>query len=306
MRKQKNRRPGERITVGDVINTAILLAFAFLCLYPFWYIFIGSISNPNIPVRTLLFLPKDVTLFNYIQVLRSKGLMEATGVSVARTVVGTVLSVLVTSFMAFLFTLPRMPARKFFYRMSVITMYVGGGLIPTFLVYKAYGLLNSFWVYIIPGALSVGNMILIKTYMENGIPESLGESASLDGAGPMTVFWKIMLPLCMPILATIALFVAVGQWNSWFDNMIYNSNSSHLDTLQYLLYKKLNDANKVAAAAKSGNVTVLGEMVARQMTLTPESVRLTMTMIVTLPVLCVYPFLQKYFVKGIMIGAVKG
>ena len=149
-------------------------------------------------------------------------------------------------------------------------------------------------------------MILIKTYMENGIPESLGESASLDGAGPMTVFWKIILPLCLPILATIALFVAVGQWNSWFDNMIYNSGSPQLDTLQYLLYKKLNDANKVAAAAKSGNVTVLGEMVARQMTLTPESVRLTMTMLVTLPVLCVYPFLQKYFINGVIVGAVKG
>mgnify|MGYP001155919104 CR=1 FL=1 len=289
-----------RVTLGDVINSIVLLAFTFLCLYPFWYIFIGSISNPNIPVRTLTFLPKDVTLFNY------KGLLEAMGISVARTVTGTLLSVLLTAFMAYLFTLQKMPARKFFYRVVIVTMYLSGGLIPTFLVYKSYGLLNTFWVYIIPGAVSVYNMVLVKTFLENGIPESLGESASLDGAGPLTIFFRIMLPLSLPILATIALFVAVGQWNSWFDNMIYNTANSNLDTLQYLLYKKLNEANKIAEAARSGNATMVGDMLSRQMKLTPDSIRMTITMLVTLPILCVYPFLQKYFVKGIMVGAVKG
>ncbi|MCI9230404.1 MAG: carbohydrate ABC transporter permease [Lachnospiraceae bacterium] len=295
-----------RVTLGDVINSIVLLAFTFLCLYPFWYIFIGSISNPNIPVRTLTFLPKDVTLFNYKEVLQSKGLLEAMGISVARTVTGTLLSVLLTAFMAYLFTLQKMPARKFFYRVVIVTMYLSGGLIPTFLVYKSYGLLNTFWVYIIPGAVSVYNMVLVKTFLENGIPESLGESASLDGAGPLTIFFRIMLPLSLPILATIALFVAVGQWNSWFDNMIYNTANSNLDTLQYLLYKKLNEANKIAEAARSGNATMVGDMLSRQMKLTPDSIRMTITMLVTLPILCVYPFLQKYFVKGIMVGAVKG
>ena len=295
-----------RVTLGDVINSIVLLAFTFLCLYPFWYIFIGSISNPNIPVRTLTFLPKDVTLFNYKEVLQSKGLLEAMGISVARTVTGTLLSVLLTAFMAYLFTLRKMPARKFFYRVVIVTMYLSGGLIPTFLVYKSYGLLNTFWVYIIPGAVSVYNMVLVKTFLENGIPESLGESASLDGAGPLTIFFRIMLPLSLPILATIALFVAVGQWNSWFDNMIYNTANSNLDTLQYLLYKKLNEANKIAEAVRSGNATMVGDMLSRQMKLTPDSIRMTITMLVTLPILCVYPFLQKYFVKGIMVGAVKG
>ena len=295
-----------RVTLGDVINSIVLLAFTFLCLYPFWYIFIGSISNPNIPVRTLTFLPKDVTLFNYKEVLQSKGLLEAMGISVARTVTGTLLSVLLTAFMAYLFTLQKMPARKFFYRVVIVTMYLSGGLIPTFLVYKSYGLLNTFWVYIIPGAVSVYNMVLVKTFLENGIPESLGESASLDGAGPLTIFFRIMLPLSLPILATIALFVAVGQWNSWFDNMIYNTANSNLDTLQYLLYKKLNEANKIAEAARSGNATMVGDMLSRQMKLTPDSIRMTITMLVTLPILWVYPFLQKYFVKGSMVGAVKG
>lgn len=306
MARMKKKSFRDRITLGDIINVIVLLAFTFLCFYPFWYIFIGSVSNPNISVRTLTFLPKDVTWFNYREVLRSKGLMEAMTVSVARTVLGTLLSVLLTSFMAYLFTLQKMPARKFFYRLVIITMYLSGGLIPTFLVFKSYGLLNSFWVYIIPGAISVYNMVLVKTFMENGVPESLGESASLDGAGPMTIFFRIMLPLSLPILATIALFVAVGQWNSWFDNMIYNTRNSELDTLQYLLYKKLNEANKIAEAARSGSTTMVGEMLTKQMTLTPDSIRMTITMLVTLPILCVYPFLQKYFVKGIMVGAVKG
>ncbi len=306
MTRMKKKSFRDRITLGDIINVIVLLAFTFLCFYPFWYIFIGSVSNPNISVRTLTFLPRDVTWFNYREVLRSKGLMEAMTVSVARTVLGTLLSVLLTSFMAYLFTLQKMPARKFFYRLVIITMYLSGGLIPTFLVFKSYGLLNSFWVYIIPGAISVYNMVLVKTFMENGVPESLGESASLDGAGPMTIFFRIMLPLSLPILATIALFVAVGQWNSWFDNMIYNTRNSDLDTLQYLLYKKLNEANKIAEAARSGSTTMVGEMLTKQMTLTPDSIRMTITMLVTLPILCVYPFLQKYFVKGIMVGAVKG
>ncbi len=306
MTRMKKKSFRDRITLGDIINVIVLLAFTFLCFYPFWYIFIGSVSNPNISVRTLTFLPRDVTWFNYREVLRSKGLMEAMTVSVARTVLGTLLSVLLTSFMAYLFTLRKMPARKFFYRLVIITMYLSGGLIPTFLVFKSYGLLNSFWVYIIPGAISVYNMVLVKTFMENGVPESLGESASLDEAGPMTIFFRIMLPLSLPILATIALFVAVGQWNSWFDNMIYNTRNSDLDTLQYLLYKKLNEANKIAEAARSGSTTMVGEMLTKQMTLTPDSIRMTITMLVTLPILCVYPFLQKYFVKGIMVGAVKG
>lgn len=180
MARMKKKSFRDRITLGDIINVIVLLAFTFLCFYPFWYIFIGSVSNPNISVRTLTFLPRDVTWFNYREVLRSKGLMEAMTVSVARTVLGTLLSVLLTSFMAYLFTLRKMPARKFFYRLVIITMYLSGGLIPTFLVFKSYGLLNSFWVYIIPGAISVYNMVLVKTFMENGVPESLGESASLD------------------------------------------------------------------------------------------------------------------------------
>lgn len=306
MRRKRCSAGRKRRYAGDYINLAVLLLISFMCLYPFWYIFIGSISNPNIPVRSLIFLPKDITLFNYREVMKSKGLIPAMGISVARSVLGTVLSVAVNSFLGYLFTLKQMPGRKFFYRMVIVTMYVSGGLIPTFLVYKMYGLTNTFMVYILPGAVSAFHVVLLKTYMENGIPESLSESAILDGAGTMTIFRKIVFPLSMPIVATVALFAAVGQWNSWFDNMIYTSNRSDLLTLQYLLYKKLNEANVLAQAARNGSVSEMGRLLTQEKVLTPDSIRMTITMLVTLPIFCVYPFIQKYFVKGIMVGAVKG
>lgn len=295
-----------RITAGDILNLAFLTLFTLICIYPFWYIFIGSISNPNIPTRTLVFLPKEVTLFNYIEVLKLKGLLHAGVVSVLRTFLGTALAVLLTSFMAYLFTLSKLPARRFFYRFVIITMYVNGGLIPTFITYKMYGLTNSFWVYIFPGAVSAFHIVLIKTFLEGNIPESLNESAVLDGAGVLKIYSRIIFPLSKPILATIALFSAVNQWNSWFDNMIYNSGNNKLLTLQYLLYQRLNEASRLAEASRSSSISDIGKMLNDKMVLTPDAIRMTITIIVTIPILCLYPFVQRYFVKGIMVGAVKG
>lgn len=294
-----------RITAGDMINTAVLLVFAFICIYPFWYIFIATISNPNSYSRSSLLLPGDFTLFNYQEVLKSRGIPQAVLISILRTVLGTGLAVFCNTFLAYMFTQVKLPARRFFYRMTIVTMYVGGGLIPTFFVMRAYGLLNNFLVYIIPGAISAFNVVLVRTYIENSIPSSLEESARIDGCGPLQLFMSIIFPLCLPITATIALFTAVGQWNSWFDNMIYTARVQDLTTLQYILYQKLNDANTIAAAARSGQMQMMEELLNR-MSLTPDSVRMTITMIVTLPILLVYPFIQKYFVKGIMIGAIKG
>jgi ABC-type glycerol-3-phosphate transport system permease component len=294
-----------RITAGDVVNITVLLLFAFICIYPFWYIFIATISNPNTFSRSSLLLPHNLTLFNYREVLQSKGIPQAVLISILRTILGTGLTVFCNTFLAYLFTQVKLPARRFFYRMTIITMYVSGGLIPTFFVFRAYGLTNNFLVYIIPGAISAFNVVLVRTYIENSIPPSLEESARMDGCGPLRLFTSIIFPLCLPITATIALFAAVGQWNSWFDNMIYTSRVQDLTTLQYILYRKLNEANAVVAAARSGNIQTMEEMLTC-LTLTPDSVRMTITMIVTLPILLVYPFLQKYFVKGIMIGAIKG
>lgn len=302
--KKTEKRPARKLNrtkAGDIINLTLLLLFTFICLYPFWYIFIGSITNPNIPARTLTFLPREVTLYNYKEVFKMKGMLHAVWISVARTVLGTTMNVLLTSFLAYLFTRKDMPLKKLWYRIIIITMYVSGGLIPGYLVTKAYGLVGTFWVYVIPGMMGAYDMVLIKTFMENGIPDGVVESAILDGAGPVNLYTKIILPLSKPILATISLFGAVGAWNDWYQNMIYCANKPELTTLQFLLYQKLNEASRMAErAAREANFDP------DTMVLTPDSVRMTMTMVITLPILLVYPFLQKYFQKGIMVGAIKG
>ena len=292
--------------IFDTLNVIILGLLAFLCLYPFWYVMMASLSDPRYPSLGLLIFPKGFTLYSYQEVLKINGLGNAVFISVARTALGTTLSVISVSFLGYVFSTDKVPCKKLFYRYFIVTMYVGGGLIPTFLVMRAYGLLNNFLVYILPGIVSAYNMILVKTYIETSVPASLAESATIDGAGYLTVFFKIIFPLSVPIVATISLFTAVGQWNSWFDNMIYNSNTASLTTLQYMLYRKLNEASSIATAARtSGNVEEVKRLL-EQMTLTPNSVRMTVTMIATLPIMLVYPFVQRYFMKGIMIGAVKG
>lgn len=292
--------------VFDAFNWVLVSLLALICVYPFWYVIMASLSDPRNPSLGLLIIPKGFTLYSYQEVLKIPGLMSAMMISISRTVLGTALSVGAVTFLGYIFSKNNVPHKKLFYRYFIITMYVGGGLIPTFLVYRSYGLLNNFLVYILPGIVSVYNMILVKTFIETSIPASLEESATIDGAGYLMVFVRIIFPLAIPVVATISLFTAVGQWNSWFDNMIYTSARPELTTLQFLLYKKLNEASAMANAIR-GNANV--QEIARlreQMTLTPNSVRMTITVLVTLPIMLVYPFVQRFFMKGIMLGAVKG
>jgi putative aldouronate transport system permease protein len=299
---------GRRTAADRVFESFVYFAlgvFAFVCFYPLWHVLMASLSNPNIPSPGILIIPKRTTLFNFKEVLRMKGIGHAAIVSVARTVIGTVLSGFAVTLMGYIFSKDDVPAKKLLYRYFIVTMYVGGGLIPTFLVYKALGLRNNFLVYVTPGIVSVFNMILVKTYVETSIPAALEESAVIDGAGYFRIFFNIILPLSMPIVATVSLFTAVGQWNSWFDNMIYTYKIDNLMTLQYLLYKKLNEASIIANAAKTGNASLV-EQLKKTMTITPNAVRLTITAVVTVPIFLVYPFVQRFFIKGIMIGAIKG
>jgi putative aldouronate transport system permease protein len=183
----------------------------------------------------------------------------------------------------------------------VLTMYINGGLIPTFLLNKALGFSNSFWVYIIPGMVSAFNMLVIRTYM-NGLPDSLEESAMIDGAGYLTIFRKIIVPLCKPVFATIALFIAVGQWNSWFDTMLYNRMAENLTTLQYELMKLLSSVSQLSGNADAARVA--GAAGASQQ-VTTTSVRAAATILTCLPIVALYPFLQRYFVTGLTIGGIK-
>ena len=280
-----------------IVNYSIFLLFTFLCAYPFYYLIINSISSNELSSNGMInFLPRQIHFQNYKDVFQLSGLSSAVIVSIARTVLGTACTVMASAYLGFMFTQKKMWHRSFFYRFIVVTMYFSAGLIPMFMTMKLLHLTNSFWVYIIPGIVQPFNVIMVKTFIES-IPTSLQEAAEVDGAGVLTVFFKVILPTCTPILATIAIWAAVGQWNSFQDTLIYITDQK-LFSLQYLLYIYLNQANSLAALVKSST-----SMETKQ---TPTSIRMTISVVVVLPILFIYPMFQKYFVKGIMIGAVKG
>jgi multiple sugar transport system permease protein/putative aldouronate transport system permease protein len=202
-----------------------------------------------------------------------------------------------------MFTQPNLWHRAFWYRFIVVTMYFNAGIIPAFITMKNLGLTNTFWIYILPGIVAPFNIILVKTFIES-IPRSLQEAAEIDGAGIVTIFWKIILPSCTPILATVAIFSAVGQWNSFQDTLIYITDQK-LYSLQYLLYQYINQAASLASAVKNstgGNLNI-SQLASQQ---TPTSIRMTVSIIVILPIMFIYPMFQRYFIKGIFLGAVKG
>lgn len=292
---------------GDIIfqifNYLFFALFTLICIYPFYYLIINTISANDLSSNGMInFLPKKIHLQNYINVLKIRGLSTAAWISLARTVIGTAATVLASAFLGFMFIQQKMWGRKFWYRSIVITMYFNAGLIPMYLTMKNLHLTNTFWVYIIPAIVQPFNIILVKTYMES-IPSSLQEAAEIDGAGIITIFRKIIFPISTPILATIAIFAAVGQWNSFQDTLIYITDQK-LYSLQYLLYTYINQANSLATLIK--NTVGSGNYMALATQQTPTSVRMTVTVIVVLPILFIYPMFQKYFVKGIMIGSVKG
>lgn len=288
----------------QVINILIFAIFAIICAYPFYYLIINSISANDLSASGKVnFLPHGFQLENYVKVFQLNGLGTAAMVSLGRTVIGTICTVLASVYLGFMFTQQRMWHRKLWYRFMVITMYFNAGLIPMYMTMKTLHLTNSFWVYIIPAIVQPFNIIMAKTYVES-IPPALQEAAEIDGAGTMTVFAKVILPTCKPIMATIAIWSAVGQWNSFQDTLIYITDQK-LYSLQYLLYTYLNQASSLATMVQQsgGNVSAVANLATQQ---TPTSIRMTISVIVALPILFVYPIFQKSFVKGIMIGSVKG
>lgn len=288
----------------QVINILIFAIFAIICAYPFYYLIINSISANDLSASGKVnFLPHGFQLENYVKVFQLNGLGTAAMVSLGRTVIGTICTVLASVYLGFMFTQQRMWHRKLWYRFMVITMYFNAGLIQMYMTMKTLHLTNSFWVYIIPAIVQPFNIIMAKTYVES-IPPALQEAAEIDGAGTMTVFAKVILPTCKPIMATIAIWSAVGQWNSFQDTLIYITDQK-LYSLQYLLYTYLNQASSLATMVQQsgGNVSAVANLATQQ---TPTSIRMTISVIVVLPILFVYPIFQKSFVKGIMIGSVKG
>lgn len=284
-------------TTFNLVNYFLLLILGIISIYPFWYIFVYSISNASkAGAATLLLWPAGLDFSNYISIFTQANILHAFYISTARTVVGTVAGVFCCALFGYLLTKKALPFRAFMYRALVLTMYLSSGLIPWYIVMKMLGLQNNFLLYILPGLISAFNVILIKTYIES-ISPSMEESAFIDGAGYFTIFIKIIFPLSMPVIATVAVFTAVGQWNTWTDNM-FLANTPKLQTLQFLLFQYISAAEAQLANQKN-------HLNGLKVFVTPTSIKMTITMVVTLPIIIVYPTLQRFFIKGIMLGAVK-
>lgn len=283
--------------VISVVIGLFMVCFVTVTLYPVINTVAISFNEGIDAVRGGIYLwPRKFTLKNYDTVLSMQNLITGAKVTVARTVIGTFSSLAVSALLAYVVSRKRFMFKTQLSLFWVITMYVNGGMIPVFLLYRSLHLTNSFWVYIVPSMISAWNMLVIRTYM-NGLPDSLEESAQLDGAGYMTIFVKIISPLCKPVYATVALFVAVGHWNSWFDAMLYNRMKTEYTTLQYELMKLLSSVMQQSGSADSAKYN--------SASVTPVTIRAAATVVTMLPIICLYPFLQRYFVTGLTIGGVK-
>ena len=287
----------------DVFNTIFFALFTLLCVFPFYYLFINTISdNDKVTSGMVNFYPIGFHVNNYISLKDVADLGSSVVVTVARTIIGTALMVLVSAWAGYMVTKQKMWKRSFMYRALVITMYFNAGLIPWYMNMLMLGLTNNFLAYIIPGMIAPYNIILVKTYIES-IPASLEESAVIDGANTPTVFTKIILPLSVPIPATIAIFGAVGNWNSFQDSLLLMSGRPEMYTLQHRLYVYLNQSSNLSALVSGSGQ--LSQAQADTM-LSSRVIKYTISMVSIIPILCVYPFMQRFFVKGIMLGAVKG
>lgn len=299
MGKSKLKRAKGWDLLFVILNGIFMLAFVVITLYPVINTVAISFNDGIDAVRGGIHLwPRVFTLKNYVTVLGKQNIKTAAIVTVARTVIGSALSLATNALLAYVVSRKRFLFKAQVSLFWVITMYVNGGLVPVLLLYKNLHLTNSFWVYVIPGMISAFNMLVMRTYML-GIPDSLEESAALDGAGHFTIFWKIISPLCLPVYATVTLFVAVYQWNSWFDAMLYNRMKDEYTTLQYELMKLLTSVMQQGGNANNMKSVASGSRV------TPVTVRSAATVVTMLPIICLYPFLQRYFVTGLTIGGVK-
>lgn len=279
----------------DYVLLVFCLLLIVITVYPFLNVLAISLNDSMDTMRNVNFIiPRKFTLSNYTYIFKENNLGSAFAMSVLRTVLGTAIGVICTAMLAYVLSRKDFYFNKPFTILFIITMYVSGGMIPEYLLLtRTLKLSNNFWVYIIPGLVWVYNVILMRSFIE-GLPIALQEAAKLDGANDFTIWLKVILPLCTPSLATVALFVAVGQWNSFMDTYLYARN---LPTLQYVLYEIMEQATiQIDPHASSSQL---------KNAVSPMSVRMAITIVATVPILVVYPFLQKYFVGGMTLGAVK-
>ena len=283
----------------DVFNVVLMFLFMLTIIFPFWNQLCISFSDVSThPVSNITLLPLGFNTESYQKVFSDARILKVSSVSFMRVIVGTLGTLLCTGLLAYITTIEWFSGRKLLRRGFLFTMYFSAGLIPTYLAYISIGLYNNFWVYIIPGLFSANYMLIIASYISN-LPTALFEAACIDGASELKIYFLVVLPISVPVFAAIAVYCAVDQWNSWFDTTIYAPNGQW-DTLQIYLRRVLLEIEALSMIEDSSKA------LSKFKTLTPQSIRAATTIIVTVPIVCVYPFLQRYFLTGITIGAVKG
>ncbi|MBW9172413.1 carbohydrate ABC transporter permease [Clostridium estertheticum] len=300
--KYKSTKLGDK--VFNTFNTIFMIVIVVVTLYPFLNILAISFNNASDTLRGGIYIwPREWTLFNFSSIFATGFLYHAFFISVLRTVISTVLNLFFTTMLAYTLSRKEYFLRKFITTVFVLTMYFSAGMIPSYFLIKNLGLMNHFIVYILPSMIGAFNLIVIRTYIKS-LPDSMIEAAKIDGAGEFSIFIKIVFPLCKPVLAVVGLFVAVGAWNTWFDTFLYASSNQNLSTLQYELMKLLSTSMQTAttAVAQFGGK---GALSGSADSVTPQSIRAASTVVAALPILMVYPFLQKYFVVGLNVGSVK-
>jgi putative aldouronate transport system permease protein len=281
----------------DVLNIAVLALLGLATLLPFLHVMAKAMSSQiAVSLGKVTFYPIDLQFNTFQYVLSQKQFINSFQISVIVTVIGTTLGLILTAMTAYPLSKPRLKGRKVFMMAYVFIMLFSGGIIPNYLLYKTLGLLNTVWALIIPGIVSVFNILLVKTFFEQ-LPESVEESARIDGASNFTILFRVVLPMALPVLAAVGLFFAVHYWNGYFAAVLYITKPS-LKPLQQFLYELISQS-----VSESGATDI---DIDRAMNSDPESIRAATIILSTLPILCLYPFLQKYFVKGITIGSVKG
>jgi len=282
-----------KISKFDVINTMILIMIAVICILPFHYVFVTSLSNPQLVKEGhISLLPKGFSLKAYMIILQQPKFFNAFKITIYRTVVGVVLNLLLQCMMGYALSKKYLKTREFFIKFIVFTLLFNAGMIPTYLIVRYTGLIDTLWALVVPDAISAWNVLVLITFF-SGIPESIEESAKIDGANEIIIFFKLILPLSIPAVSTIGLFIAVRHWNALMDGVLYINKSSlkplQVYLMEIIMRSQAHDSRNIAEDA-----------------LPSLSFQTTAIFVSTLPILVVYPFIQKYFTKGIMIGAIKG
>lgn len=297
-----NYKSSKAYAILNAINILMLIGLTIVTVYPFYYFLILSFNDGMDAMKGGIYLlPRQFTTANYIKVFQDARIISAYGITLFRTILGTLVSLLLSALLAYGLTFKTLPFRKAITFVFYFTTLFTGGLIPMYILLRNLQLTTSVWIYILPFVYNFYNIIILRTFFQE-IPESLAESARIDGASELSIFFRLILPLSKPVLATIALFYGVGYWNDWFTGAFYVADKSMIPAAT-LLQQLLQEASfNMGSSALNMNAN----MMEIQNATTPEALRMTFTIIITLPIVCVYPFLQKYFTKGVMIGSIKG